>query len=200
MDAARYYVALFIVAFAPGVFLLWFSIHPFIRFWRRLGPWLTLALHYTVMLLLAAGVFLIRMPVLSIEFGTHPALLAFATLLLACAGVFRWQMARYFGVKLLTGLPELAPATYGKRLVTDGIYARMRHPRYVEITLTFLACALFSNYLAAYVVFLFSLVWIVLVARVEEKELLQRFGDEYVRYCARVPRFIPNLWQGGGAG
>jgi protein-S-isoprenylcysteine O-methyltransferase Ste14 len=114
-------------------------------------------------------------------------------LLLACAIVLRWQMSRQFGIKLLTGLPELAPATYGKRLVTDGIYARMRHPRYVEIAVAFLAYALFSNYLAAYVVFLLSLVWIVLVTRVEEKELLARFGDEYARYCARVPRFIPKF-------
>lgn len=193
MDAARYYVALFVVAFAPGIFLFWFSIHPFIRFWRRLGPLLTLALHYTAILLLAAGVFLARAPVLLIEFGTHPALLTLAALLLACATVLRWQMSRHFGLKLLTGLPELAPATHGKRLVTDGIYARMRHPRYVEIALSFLACALFSNYLATYGVFLLSLVWIVLVARVEEKELLQRFGDEYARYCARVPRFIPKF-------
>jgi protein-S-isoprenylcysteine O-methyltransferase Ste14 len=193
MDAVRYYVALFVVAFGPGVFLFWFSIHPFIRFWRRLGPLLTLALHYTVMLLLAAGVFLVRAPLLSIEFDTHPVLVVLAALLLACAIVLRWQMSRQFGIKLLTGLPELAPATYGKRLVTDGIYARMRHPRYVEIAVAFLAYALFSNYLAAYVVFLLSLVWIVLVTRVEEKELLARFGDEYARYCARVPRFIPKF-------
>ncbi|MFQ5936352.1 MAG: hypothetical protein ACE5LB_08095, partial [Acidiferrobacterales bacterium] len=132
MDTARYYVALLFVAFAPGIFLFWFSIHPFIRFWRRVGPLLTLALHYTVLLLLAAGVFVARGPLLSIEFGTNPGLVALAALLFACAIVLRWKVSRHFGVKLLTGLPELAPAAYGKRLVTHGIYARIRHPRYVE--------------------------------------------------------------------
>jgi protein-S-isoprenylcysteine O-methyltransferase Ste14 len=193
MDTVRYYVALFVVAFGPGVFLFWFSIHPFIRFWRRLGAVLTLTLHYAVMLLLAAGIFLARKPLFSIDFGTNPVLVVLAALLLVCAIVLRRQMSRQFGIRLLTGLPELAPATYGKRLVTDGIYARIRHPRYAEMTLSFLACALFSNYLAAYVVFVLSLVWIILVTRVEEKELPARFGDEYAGYCARVPRFIPKV-------
>lgn len=46
----------------PGSFLFWFSIHPFIQFWRKVGPWLTLAIHYALMLILAAGVFLVRTP------------------------------------------------------------------------------------------------------------------------------------------
>jgi protein-S-isoprenylcysteine O-methyltransferase Ste14 len=29
------------------------------------------------------------------------------------------------------------------------------------------------------------------IIHIEERELRDRFGEEYVRYCARVPRFWP---------
>ena len=45
MDRVRYYLALLILALVPPTILFWFSIHPFIRFWRRLGTRLTLVVH-----------------------------------------------------------------------------------------------------------------------------------------------------------
>jgi protein-S-isoprenylcysteine O-methyltransferase Ste14 len=193
MDAARYYVALFIVAFSPGVFLFWFSIHPLVGLWRKVGAGWTLLIHYALLLGLAAMVFLLREPLLSIEFGTEPLLVASAVLLLVLAGVLRARINKQLGNKTLMGLPELDPEKYGRRLVTPGIYQRVRPPPYVQLLIAFLAYALFSNYLAVYVVLLLALVWLFLVVRVEEKELLDRFGEEYESYCRRVPRFIPGL-------
>jgi protein-S-isoprenylcysteine O-methyltransferase Ste14 len=59
-----------------------------------------------------------------------------------------------------------------------------------------LACALFTNYLAAYVLFAVSLVLVRIIIWMEEKELRARFGEEYEDYCARVPRLIPRLHMG----
>jgi hypothetical protein len=36
IDKARYYLALVMLAAIPPAILFWFSIHPFIRFWRRI--------------------------------------------------------------------------------------------------------------------------------------------------------------------
>ena len=41
MDTFRYWVAAIMVVTFPPAFLLWFSIHPFIRFWRRMGVTVT---------------------------------------------------------------------------------------------------------------------------------------------------------------
>ena len=196
MNDVRYYIALFIVAASPGAFLYWFSIHPFIAFWRRVGPRLTVVIHLTLILVLAIGVFLIREPLLGVEFGAQPVLILLAALTFVPVVVLRVKQARRLGTKVLVGLPELAPENYPTRLITEGIYSRIRHPRYMQILLTFLACALFSNYLAAYVVFLLSVVWILLVVRAEEKELRERFGEEYERYSERVPRFLPRFSTG----
>lgn len=191
MDSVRYYIALFLVAAMPGVFLYWFSVHPWVRFWRKVGPRLTVGIHIGLIGVTAAGVFLIREPLLSVEFGANLGLILLAVPVYVLAAVVRFQQSRRLGTRMLLGFPELAPATYGSKLVTEGIYSRLRHPRYVQILLVLLAYALFCNYLALYVVFLVSLVWIVLVVRVEERELRDRFGAEYESYCARVPRFVP---------
>lgn len=191
MDAVRYYIALFLVAFSPGVYLFWFSVHPFIGFWRKVGARRTLIIHYTLMIALAALVFLERETILSMEFGAEPALMLVAALLFSFVIYLRMQIAKQLATKVLQGLPELAPERYEQKLLSEGIYARMRHPRYVQMLLAYLSYALFTNYLAVYVVFLVGLVWILLVVRVEEKELRDRYGEEYERYCERVPRFLP---------
>ena len=194
MDVARYWVALFIVAFSPGIFLFWFSVHPLIRFWRRVGPHLTLALHYGLMIALATVVVLLRRWILAVEFGTRPVLVGLGAALFVIAAVLRYLINKQLPGKILSGLPELAPERYESKLLTQGVFAHVRHPRYAQLLLVFLAFALFSNYLAAYIVFLAGLVWVQVLVRVEEKELLDRFGEEFVRYSRQVPRrFIPRL-------
>jgi protein-S-isoprenylcysteine O-methyltransferase Ste14 len=95
--------------------------------------------------------------------------------------------------KMLVGLPEIAPDKYPKRLLTDGVYARVRHPRYAEVVITVLAWGLVANYLATYVLFAATCAWVLAVVHLEERELRDRFGTQWDEYAARVPRFLPNL-------
>jgi protein-S-isoprenylcysteine O-methyltransferase Ste14 len=193
MPAVRYYVALCIVALVPGAFLYWFSIHPFIHFWRRLGARTTLRLHLSAILLLAVTVFLLRRRLLAVDFGSNAVLAALAIPIFAASLVLRVLVAKHLTNRILSGLAELAPAAGASPLLTEGIYARIRHPRYVQILLALLALVLFTNYLATYLVFLLTVLWVVPLTRMEERELRDRFGKPYQDYCARVPRFIPRL-------
>lgn len=188
MDSVRYYLALLLVIAIPGAFLFWFSVHPSIGFWRKLGPALTFTIHYTLIGMVAAGLFLVRKPLLAADFGTNPVLITLAIPIYLLAVVVAWQRRKQLGWKAVVGLPELASGRYESRLVTQGIYSRIRHPRYVEMLLFILGHALFTNYLAAYIVFFLSLPWVVLVVRLEERELRNRFGEDYERYRQRVPR------------
>ena len=192
MDSIRYYIALFIVASSPGVFLFWFSVHGLVQFWRRIGPRSTLGIHFALIAALAAVVFFVRDELLSIEFGTQPLLIVAAAILLAISAALRVAQSRRLKIKVLIGLPELAPKEHGQPLVTGGIYARIRHPRYLQMLIAYLGYAFLCNYLATYAVFLSSLLWAYFVARLEERELLDRYGDEYRQYCERVPRFLPH--------
>lgn len=78
------------------------------------------------------------------------------------------------------------------RLVTDGVYARMRHPQYTGLFLivfgegvvhwpTIVSVAAFPIIVIAYT----------MLARREERQMLEQFGDEYREYQRRVPMFIP---------
>ena len=82
-------------------------------------------------------------------------------------------------------------------LATDGIYRWSRNPMYVGGTPLMLGIAV-----------VFGIDWLPLmmipgglllhfgIVRREERYLAAKFGDEYRRYCARVPRYLPGLAPG----
>ena len=191
MNSVRYYLALFLIMTIPGALPFWLSIHPFVHFWRKVGPELTYTLHITLMLIVATGIFLVRNLLLSVQFGSDPVLVTLSVPIFLVGLVVGIQRRKQMGTKVMLGFPELAPGRYDNRLLTEGIYSRMRNPRYVELLLFLLAYSLLTNYLAVYVVFLFSMVVIRIIVRLEERELHERFGEEYEAYCERVPRFVP---------
>ena len=191
MNTARYIVAvLLLVGLPPGV-MLWFFIHPFASFWRKLGPVWTYGILSPLVLLYIVGVFLARDLLLATDYGTSYATIALAA---ACLVVGIWiaiARRKLLTAGVLSGLPELSEKRYPGTLLSEGIYGRMRHPRYVEVLLVSLAYALFSNYLGTYVLVLLAVPAIYLVVVIEERELRERFGEAYDEYCRRVPRFIP---------
>lgn len=195
MDAARYYLALVIVIFTPGGLLFWLSVHPGIRFWRRVGMGVTYTLHFGGIIGLAVIAFLYRDWLMAVDFGTQPVLIALAMPVYAIAIGVAVARQRQLGIKTLLGLPELAPDRFPGRLITEGIYAHVRHPRYLEVMVWMVAHALLTNYMAMYVAALLWILDLIFVAWLEERELLDRFGDAYRRYCDQVPRFIPR-WSG----
>jgi len=76
-------------------------------------------------------------------------------------------------------------------LITEGPYRFSRNPAYLALTLLYLGVSLMLNILCAVllvlpVVFVMDL-WVV---RREERHLEARFGEEYLRYKARVRRWL----------
>lgn len=193
MDAIRYFIALILVVSLPMLFLYWVLIHPLIKFWRAKGVRLT----YTVILTLIAigmiGLFSIRQELLTTDFGTSYPLLIVGILCLVLAGAMRFAIQRHLTMKILLGLPEIAPDRYPRALITDGIYARVRHPRYAQLLIALAGYALIANHLASYIVVALWLPAIHVIVALEEKELLEHFGESYANYCLRVPRFIPKI-------
>jgi protein-S-isoprenylcysteine O-methyltransferase Ste14 len=193
MNAFRYYVALIMVTLLPPVLSFWLLIHPFVRFWRRLGPGWTYGIVCSFMALSVVGLFRIRHALLAVEFGTGYYLIALGLLLLAASIWLIFQILRRISVLTILGLAELAPDRRRDRLITTGIYATIRHPRYLQLYLSFLGCAFIANYLALYLVVALWLPGIYVIVLLEEKELRDRFGPAYEEYCRRVPRFIPRF-------
>jgi protein-S-isoprenylcysteine O-methyltransferase Ste14 len=194
METAAYWVALLAVVGSPPFLLMWFIIHPFTTTWRRLGAAKT---YLVLLLVVAAGVvvlYILHRPLLRIHFGVRVPLVVIAAVLFV-AGLFLGvqRLARLTPAAML-GLPEVSPKGYPGRLITEGIYAHLRHPRYVEVGLGLAAMALFTNYLAMYVLSVAYVPLIYLVVLLEERELRARFGEQYEQYSRQVPRFLPRLF------
>jgi len=177
----------------PPSILLWVAIHPFAAHWRRIGPvWTYVILGIPVVGFIAA-VWVLRKPLLGRDLGTNVITMIFAGISLAAGALLKSRVTKQLRFHALSGIPELSKEQYPGKLLTEGIFGRVRNPRYIEVFFWILAYALFANYVGAYVVVaLYSLV-IYFVVRLEEKELRQRFGAAYDDYCRRVPRFIPRL-------
>ncbi len=98
----------------------------------------------------------------------------------------------------IEGWRELHRARQENRLVTDRLYGLVRHPQYTGLFIalfgegvvhwpTFFSVALFPIIVIAYT----------LLARSEERKVMEQFGDEYSAYLKRVPMFIPRWGQWG---
>jgi methanethiol S-methyltransferase len=77
------------------------------------------------------------------------------------------------------------------RLATAGPYARIRHPQYLGFILIMLGFLVQWPTLVTLVMFPILVTMYVLLARREERESEAEFDDEYRRYAARTPAFIP---------
>ena len=75
------------------------------------------------------------------------------------------------------------------------MYARMRHPRYVSVFVGSLGWSMMANNGAAYGVVAVLIPLLLGLVHLEERELVDRFGDRYRAYRARVPALIPR-WKG----
>jgi protein-S-isoprenylcysteine O-methyltransferase Ste14 len=193
MASIRYFVALFLVVSLPPLFLYWLLIHPFVSFWRGRGIGITYSVILTIIAAAMVGLFSIRHYFLAIDFGTSYALVVLGILCLALSATMRFAIQKRFTIKTLLGLPEIAPHRYPRELITDGIYSRVRHPRYVQFLIALTGYALIANHLASYIVVALWLPAIHVIVLLEEKELRDHFGEVYENYCRRVPMYIPKM-------
>lgn len=83
-------------------------------------------------------------------------------------------------------------------MVTDGMYARVRHPQYSGLFLITIGM------LVQWPTFLTLLMWPILtlacyrLALREEREMIEKFGTAYEAYRNQLPAFVPRLTRGIG--
>ena len=85
----------------------------------------------------------------------------------------------------------LYEAQRAHQIAVTGPYARIRHPQYVGFVLIMFGFLLQWPTLITLIMFPILVTMYVRLARREERESLAEFGDEYARYAAATPAFIP---------
>ncbi len=77
-------------------------------------------------------------------------------------------------------------------LVRRGLYAYVRHPIYAGGFVILAGLALLRPTFAFVLACVLGFIWLVVQARLEEIDLLQRMPD-YKEYMKQAPRFLPRL-------
>jgi protein-S-isoprenylcysteine O-methyltransferase Ste14 len=167
--------------------LYWFVVHPWLSFWRR-----HLRLVYVVGLAcswlpVTVAIVAYRRNLFRSVWPSPPVLVVGLALIIFEAWIF-WRVQRALGTARLVGKTELSGAGEIER---GGIYARIRHPRYAASFLAILGACLLAGTRAMWIVAAIWLALILVAISFEEREMSARFGEAYIDYCRRVPRFLP---------
>ncbi len=95
--------------------------------------------------------------------------------------------------RLLKLLGELKEWGCTSRLITTDIYKCVRHPHHLGVGIFMTSLGLLIGHPGSFLVITISQwVWIIaFLFLVEEKELIEKFGDEYKVYCQKVPMLFP---------
>jgi protein-S-isoprenylcysteine O-methyltransferase Ste14 len=117
----------------------------------------------------------------------QPVLQSLGLALYAITPAWMWWADSYLGRHFSGGLT-------GRKIMTDGPFRYVRHPRYAGLIVSRVAFALTF---ASAIAWLFVLGWVLLVLRrihLEEAQLQKLFGADYAAYAQRTARLFPGIY------
>ena len=184
------FVALITIIIWPVVPLFWIPVHGLSKIFKKLGL-LTYIMPLTTWLPLAYFIYSQRDFLLQFKTG-FPMIINIIGIVLSITGtllhIWTGKLLGFWG---LLGLPEIS-AKVRSRLVTEGAFSVVRHPTYLAHTLMFIGIFLMTEVIAVGIVTLVDFVLVnVIIIPLEDRELLDRFGEEYKDYKKKVPGFFP---------
>ena len=197
IDYVRYSLGVLVLSiYAPGL-LFWLVIHPWVHWWRTIGPLRTFFILFSTLTVLGVLLYRVRKPLLGRDLGTNWILVGSGLLfegILAWLGLTYGRHMAHLRLGTRMGIPELLRHDGRQTLMREGIYRVVRHPVYVTAAVAGISVALVINYLGVYILFVSALPVLYLITILEERELVARFGEEYRQYQREVPRLIPR-WE-----
>ena len=98
-------------------------------------------------------------------------------------------------VLLASAWSVLHKAQQRRQLARTGVYAYIRHPEYVAFVLVMGGFLLQWPTLITLAMFPLLIFVFVRLARAEEREAHAQFGDDYRRYLAATPAFLPRVFR-----
>ncbi len=185
-------IALIAIIWWPLIPLFWIPVHGLPRFFKRLGFYTYLL---PVITWLPLAIILYSSKNILLEYRIAlPLAFNIAGWLLLCSGTFLhiWTgyLLNFWG---LIGVPEIFDK-FKSKMVTSGPFSFVRHPTYLAHTMMFGGVFLLSGVVGAGLVAILDfLIAFFIIIPLEERELLNRFHEEYREYRRKVPRFFPAI-------
>lgn len=76
-------------------------------------------------------------------------------------------------------------------LIVTGLFKYIRHPLYLSLILGGFGVLAKNDGYIQWILALINLISMIITAKVEEKEMIRKFGDEYLVYMKKTKMFIP---------
>lgn len=182
-------IALLAVIVWPVIPILWIPVHCLPRFFKRIG-FFTYLVPTFLWWPLAYVIYQHRDFVLQHTVSFPLAVIVMGWILFLAGWALQLWTLLLLTLPGMTGMPQVSSKVKG-RIVATGPFSIVRHPTYLSHTLLFLGAFLLTGVTAAGIIALLDVVVInTVVVPLEEKELLARFGEEYVQYRKKVPSAV----------
>ena len=171
--------------------IYWFAVHPFADKWRaRRGKVLPLlGLIWLVEWIIVGS---LTFPYRHQRLWTAWTWIGWALLIALGISVYH-RIGKGFGRAKLLGQAELRPEEHPQELVRTGMHGRVRHPIYLAHWAMLTAWTVGAGTVALVALWIFAVVTGFLMVRMEERELVGRFGEQYREYQKAVPAVIPKF-------
>lgn len=160
--------------------------------WIRLRPGRPYRLFYnSVSLLLFGGLLILHGATPSDPwFKTGTGITIAGVLLTVCGLLLALLALRSYNGAAFLGLQE----ENNRHLNTSGLNAYMRHPLYTATLLIMLGFCLLQPAGKNWMALALTIGYLLIGMHLEEKKLVETFGDAYIRYQQKVKKLIPYLF------
>jgi protein-S-isoprenylcysteine O-methyltransferase Ste14 len=179
-------LAIVTLMFWSAIPLFWIPVHLATGFFRKLGLF-TYLMPFITWVPIAYVIYHDRLFLLQFKV-LLPSILNITGIPLFVLGILLhiWTVVLLGGLGII-GVPEISSKA-DSRLITKGPFSNVRHPTYLAHTLIFFGVFLITEEVVVGVVALLDFIVVnSMIIPLEEKELLNRFGEEYQIYKRQVP-------------
>jgi protein-S-isoprenylcysteine O-methyltransferase Ste14 len=178
----------------PVIPLFWVPVHFSISFFRKLGL-STYILPFITWLPLAYLIYTNKASLLQLKL-VIPGMVKIAGIVIFISGsLLHIWTARLLGLWGIIGVPEISRKTKND-IITQGPFSIVRHPTYTAHTLIFAGVFLITGAVTVGVITLLDFVIVnAVIIPLEERELSNRFGEDFISYKKNVPaRVFPRIY------
>jgi protein-S-isoprenylcysteine O-methyltransferase Ste14 len=186
-------LAVMMVMMWPGIPMFLIQIHYAVDFWRKIGLWTYVAI-FLEWVPIGFALYLWREVFLQHEVAVTAPFLVLGILLVAAGVALHSWTAKLLGIKATISYTELKPETAEKNevLITSGPFRVVRHPSYWAHTMIITGTFLITGIVSVGIIALIDLaITYFVTTELEDRELTERFGNQYEEYKKKVPKFFP---------
>ncbi len=173
----------------PVVASFWFVIHGAISIWKKRPAWQAYTVALLVILATLAVIIPNLGPIAGTDLGNNYALMIVGAVIYVSSFRLSSVVRGHLNFRTFAGIPEIGNEDI--TLIETGPFKIIRHPRYLMVVISTIGWTVVTNFSGAYIAAAIFFVCLFLIIKLEERELIARFGDAYRAYQKRVPMLIP---------